>query len=222
MSSVYTPDDTNNPADYTMPDDGDNEDVASVRVSLEGLADKIAYTQKNYPLDTTFSTFRVQPYNLTPVGADNEVPISLQWFSNNGLWLQGDISFTVGLSIDCPLELPNGSVLTGVTVYLNGKFLTGHTNLPANMPQIRVFKHAIATGAITALSALTTDSSGFVVDYDAPHAVVASVASEVISTDIYRYSVRVVGEHGTDSVPGLNILGIGASYSVTALDKGAA
>lgn len=48
MSHTYTPDDTNNPADITLPDDGDDASAESVNSPLEDLADKVAYSQVHY------------------------------------------------------------------------------------------------------------------------------------------------------------------------------
>jgi hypothetical protein len=43
MSTVYTPNASNNPTSYTVPSDGDNANAASILVGLEAVMDKGAY-----------------------------------------------------------------------------------------------------------------------------------------------------------------------------------
>ncbi len=57
MSSVYVGDETNNPTSITIPDDGDDLDVASVNAAFEGLMDKAAYVLEGAATFTGSKTF---------------------------------------------------------------------------------------------------------------------------------------------------------------------
>lgn len=217
---TYTPDPDNFPASITLPDDGDDEDATSVNDPFEDTVDRTAYITKHYPLDATTTLIRSQPMSLVPVSMNSETPITPQWGWAGPVWVQNDTTFTVAVSIDCPLDLPHDATLNSVEVVLNGKLITGHSSLPATMPAIRVFKTNISTGTATPISSLTTDPSGTVGAYDVAHTVTATVGAAVDRVG-YSYSVRIIGESGANSVAGLNICGIVSNCDVANLDKGA-
>ena len=56
MATTYSGDETNNPASITIPSDGDDADVSSVNVALEGLMDKVEHALTG---DTEFDGLKV-------------------------------------------------------------------------------------------------------------------------------------------------------------------
>lgn len=223
MSHTYTPDPDHNPTTTTLPDDGDDEDAASVNTPLEDVADKAAYTQKHYPLDTTYTVDRVQTNLVYPVTADNAAPATQQWFLNPGsAWTQTDVTVAIGASIYQELDLPDGCVLQNVFVRLKGETAVPHSALPAQLPQARVFKVNAVTGVSTALSALTTDPAATQPIYDGAHEIPIFSIGATVDRTSFRYLVKITGESGANAQAGLQLLATLVQFQVTKLDKGAA
>lgn len=63
MGEQYAGDDTVFPEDFTIPDDGDDEDASSVDVALEALGDRTAYLKEHSP--------RLQTAEFTTPGTHN-------------------------------------------------------------------------------------------------------------------------------------------------------
>ncbi len=219
MSETYTPNPANNPSAYTAPVDGDLKPVASVRVMLEGLADKAAHLDwpesdatKKYPLASRLLTRTVRAAFVPSVPAN--------WTSLlGGAMVQtgGTPTVSGGFQI---LDLPDGAVLSELRIYIDP--IGGHGALPATMPKVQVFRWVPATGVSTSLVS-QTDPSASVVAYEALHVITATLGTtETIDNVNNVYAVVFDSEGGANSLNGLQVEGSRAVYTVTSQDPGAA
>lgn len=101
---------------------------------------------------------------------------------------------------DWPILLPNGSIITAFTAYLDGA--PGHGGLPGTMPIVHIMRIDAATRATT-LVASQVDTSGSVGAYEARHAVSKSGLSITLDRTASAYYLRIDGETGANSVAGL-------------------
>lgn len=221
MSTIYTGDPSNNPTSLTMPADGDIKPVASVRVSLEGLADGLAHAQwpatnnaKTYPLA---SRVIVRHQRITPISQLDGSFEPVWRPAIDGTFVQSSVASAY--KIIQPLELPHGVSLSNVEVYINPA--THPTNLPGTPPTISLHKFR-AVNAANATIQTQADSSVSVAIYNPLHGIPFSSLSEIVDAVGYRYYVAISGETGSDSVAGLVYLGCLATWLTTEQDPGAA
>jgi hypothetical protein len=128
---------------------------------------------------------------------------------------------TVGLAALKEFRPPHGSILTGVTVYVDP---APHAALPANMPTLQVYRENRATGVQGALatgSPIFTDPTTPAAAYEVAHGFTATVSNETIDNATYRYYVVFTQESGANSAAG-QLHDITFAATVTAQDDGAA
>lgn len=229
MSFVYTPVPGNNPANITLPSDGDLASALSVDSPLGDLADKVAHANwpetdntKSYPLISQ-TIFRAQPYNVFVNQTDgNGNVITPKWAYELGVWIQSVVTVT-NEYIDQVLDVPHNATLSNVYVNISGT--TGartHAGLPT-MPTFRVFRMPVTTGVFQTMSNLITDPTAVLATYNAAHQITIPInANAVIDKSSYRYIVRIIGESGANSVASaLQYLGCSTEFVTTSMDKGA-
>lgn len=236
MPSTYTPDSTNNPTSFTEPDDGDNEDAASVNVFLEGLADKAAHM--NLPEQSNTEKYRLASRSITRVSKSapissfdisnapdwtfggNTAPIS----SPGGTWMVAINSPGIDQEVTQILEIPHGASVTEVRVTLKGS--AGHGALPATMPHLKLYKLAVSGGVATLLGEIDDPSSG-TVTYETAHQVILTgggvdFTSFTVDNSAEVYFVVLSNERGANSQIGLSYFGSEATFTLTRQDDGAA
>jgi len=135
--------------------------------------------------------------------------------SSSGTWTNQ----VVGTAIELPLDLPDGSTLTSVSVYVTAA--SGHAALPAVMPAFQL-RYVARTGGVSAIGAGAVDSSGTVAAFEANHAITLSGLTEVTSRVSAggRYIIELTAESGANSAIGLRMTGWTATYTVTKYDRG--
>lgn len=121
-----------------------------------------------------------------------------------------------------PLEgLPHGHVLTAVSLAVNPA--DGHTNEPAVLPSMVVFKVSSA-GAATALSILGGAyvwSGADPTAYNAGFTLAQTSLAHTINNASYTYWLRVVLESGSDSITGMVLNSLSATCTIDHADGGA-
>lgn len=183
---------------------GDPRNASSVVTMGQGLADRDVYLKTRLEgIIGANGTPTTRAMPTTPEAAPAD------WAVSNMVWT----NLIVGRVIAIPLDLPHGATLTGLSVWLG---VTGHANLPANMPSIQV-KKKTAGGTVTNIGASTVDPSALVATYNAVHAIAISGLSEVIDLSTYRYTVELTAESGTNSsagtATGMTLLPTTATFS---------
>lgn len=198
MSHVYTPSTSNDPASYTMPDDGDDYDASSVNVPLEGIADKV------HRLQSLISGVGVS--NITvPIIHAKDVAATPRWLfdgfagGGNYAWRQTNITDGGILIFDFPPGYV-GLRCTSVNVYLEGNGGgSNHANVPANFPTAALmYQDFITEGSTPQTVASATDSAASAAAYDTVHALSIGVNHTINAQRVYW--IRVIGESGANSV----------------------
>lgn len=108
----------------------------------------------------------------------------------------------VGLTAAKEFRPPNGSLLTGVTVYVSP---AAHAALPANMPTLQLYREDRTTGVQGALatgSPIYTDPTTPAASYELSHGFTADAANEPIDNKTYRYYAVFTQESGANSATG--------------------
>jgi hypothetical protein len=113
------------------------------------------------------------------------------------------------------LDLPHGSTLNGVIVFVKG-YASG--SMPAGMPQIQIRKQLATTGAMTNIGAPGVDASPDLAAYTAAHSITASAPAEVIDRENYMYSVLVRTGGGGGTSVGFTIYPPKVLYTVDRID----
>lgn len=231
MSNVYTPNAANNPSAYTMAVDGDAKPVASMRVSLEGLADKTAHIDwpavdvtKRYPLASrSIRKPQTNRWAFNPAQCSHGITISA------GNMLDGLIMTTLGAQAFLPLDIPDLCMLTALDVVVQGA--PGHVSVPTTTDRFNIAVYAgIAQlgNAPVQFGSITYDptASGATGTYQFEHLFTAtgfgSLSTFQIDKTITRVIVVATNEKGANAVAGLRIVEIAAIYTVTSIDPGAA
>lgn len=140
--------------------------------------------------------------------------------SDSGAELMG-IDMAVDSTRDVIIELPNGSTVTSLTIYIDPET---HASLPGTMPTARL-KRLDTAGSETNVSDLATDSSANAGAYSAAHTIVVNQQSGaplslVIDNSLYTYRLTITGESGANK----DIFALSAVtslFSVTEQDDGA-
>jgi len=223
MSFPYTPVPSNNPATVTLPSDGDLASALSVDSPFGDLADKVAHAQwpesdntKKYPLASR-GLSRIQRC----VCSTSQTAGVNDWAPQNGFncSIMAQVTLAGTAVIYQPLDLPDGSVLTSVIVYLIAT--GGHGGLPGTMPTARLFKMNATTGVLTQVGITTGDPSNLAA-YEAYHFIsIGGGINETIDNTQYKYVVAVTGEAGGGSIAGLQYWACQTASTVTSQDPGA-
>lgn len=99
-------------------------------------------------------------------------------------------------------KLKHGVKLTSVSFYFQPD---GHGSLPGTMPNFRVFRRNVLTGALTTIAALVTDPSANTTAYNTLHAITAPITAgsgtsyEVVDLTQNVYYGSFVSESGSNS-----------------------
>ncbi len=219
MSSVYTPDPSNNPASITLFDDGEDKPIATVNVALEGIADKVAHANwpetsnaKKYPLATRSITRMCMG---APMVDDFTKWLGSSPFLNCLVVTKQDIYF--------PVQLPDGATWVQAFAYFLGA--AGHAAFPAGkpatMPVMRAVRFDPSTGTLGVIASVT-DPSASVAVYEAIHALTIVGMAEVVDATAKNYFIKVETEGGLLGLAGDQIYGVQVVYSVSEQDPGAA
>lgn len=122
---------------------------------------------------------------------------------------------TVALN-DVPLSLPQGAVIKGATVRFTGA--GGHAGLPANKPQMILYKVSLTSGSGTAIGSLTSDPSASVGAYETGHSITMPAMSETVDNSQYAYFLRLYCESGTNYVTGGTFRAATILFDIAAVD----
>lgn len=135
----------------------------------------------------------------------------------NGSWKQLN---TNGTFLAQQLDLPDGAVLTQVTVYLDPE--NGHAALPARLPRFTISHTDITTGTNTSVQAEQIDASANAGAFDAYHSIVGATISHTIANAARRYFIGFEGESGVSARANLVYMGAITTYTVTSHDDAGA
>lgn len=201
---------------YSMPEDvADVVDAASVRTSLEGIANDLSGVMAGKVATTgSFDPSVVQRVSFRPFG------YSATHWDYTSLGRLRQQSTTGGVYCHFELELPHGAALTGVSIYIDPA--GSHAGVPSSKPKLSVYKEIITSAAQTQLGSTATDGSLSVGAYEPVHGFSVAFAAETVNRETTRYFARFEGESGTNALTGLDIIGLLTTVAVTARDVGAA
>lgn len=218
MSDTYTPVDTNDPASYTAPEDGDALDAASVRVMLEGLADKCEFIQDGACTFTdsksfacTSVSFSVGVFNLfmptvnilatgwTFFGADPEYtrPVECVSIDTGSGAIKWPVTPTIGVGETHRFELqgiPNGAVLMSINLRVN----PADDADPTTRLSVRLRRTALDGSGTTSVATVEDPATGG--SYQAAHVFTATF-THTIDLTAYSYGFEILGEVGGDADP---------------------
>lgn len=183
----------------TIPSDGDPRNAASVNVGLQLALDRTQFLAKlssSRPDSMFCRHWEFNPTNYLPTG---------------GAMLAQTTTAAIAYA---KLDLPQGSTLTGVTMYVIGA--AGHAAFPGGKPpvmptfQIRKMAAALTSSAI---GALQTDPSATAVAFEAVHSFSLTGLTEVIDNSSFVYYVECKAENG--AAPAISGDIIALSYAFT-------
>lgn len=218
---------------FEAPDDGDDEDAASVDVGLECLANRTAYLKALRHPATGIERWLTIPEPLhSPVRVEiGEEVGDVVW---NSPWRE-DVAGTttvtgwrnayipevpVAQALSFMLELPHGCVLKGLNAHLTGA--DGSGSMPSSRPKLQLFAWTpgLAVGTTVAPLATFTDTSLTRADYELPHSIGGNV-NVTIDRGASLYRVRFTSEGGSNSNPGLILHGVKVRFDMTHMDGAA-
>jgi len=113
------------------------------------------------------------------------------------------------------IDPPDGSVITGWTLYLVGA--PAHANLPANKTRGTLYKVNSAASS-SSIGSTVQDPSGNTTAYQLDHTISLTGLSEVVDKVNYRYQIGVESEYGANALAGLSITAVSYTVTVTKLD----
>lgn len=209
----------------TLPNDGDDEDAASVDAPFEQNADniwRIAQGGMN-PQSLT----RIVQWWFPPVIAPANVP---GWVpgQTSGIpdqtWVHNSIRNPSGDNslLYAELDVPNGATLTSVSVDINP--LTGRGGVPAVLPNLSLYKMS-SSSTIPIVSTVFSqqDPSALQTDYEKEHSITSATLAEIVEKQFHKYLLVFTGEFGTHSqVGGLFYTGRFSFTNAATIDRGAA
>lgn len=211
MSETYTADGTGPfVGAYTMAQGGDLRNVSSVRVTMEAMADDLAYVKTIAEPDGGVNSIIVA--TGTPV-LDKSNGSSTATFMlarlDDGSGFPG--AFVISQSVAetgspnhypvaiYEMQLPEGATITELGMRCEGSSAGPHVDVPEHMPRVRLFKQPrLATGVVPTLIASAVDTSPDVATYEAAHTV-SSAVSEVVARETSKYFLTIEGEAGTNA-----------------------
>jgi len=228
MAEVYTPIPGNNPSAYTVPEDGDTKPVASIRVALEGLADKAAHINwpavdntKRYPLASrSLRRTQLNQWAFNPADCADGVTLT----GGGVTLLDGLVMNTIGCQAFLPLDLPDLSVLTALDICLQGA--AGHGSLPAGTDRfnIQIFIGQAGPGnPATQIVTAQYDTTVGTGNYEFEHIYTVTLGSPItMDRSIDRIVLMATNEKGANFIAGLRVCEIATIITVTSQDPGAA
>jgi hypothetical protein len=213
MSETYVGDPNAPWEDDTIPDDGDDEDAASVDVALQSHADKLAYLKAlRHESSSVYRVLNAHPWTNTPGNWEVE-----RYPSDPLGWKQ--LAFVDNdRTLVFPFNLPHGCTLYNLFVRIKPVV---HVSVPTVPPGWNLIEIDRATGAPTVVASMT-DAPANVAAYNAAHDLAkVSGLSAVIDRDAKRYQLEVFGESSSGSfgAVGLVVVSIRARFSMTHLEE---
>ena len=210
MSTTYTPTTTGDPVEsYTEPVDGDNPDVASVNVFLEGLADDLGRVHLGGAMDP------IEERNLPLIwNGVTETALTSYWtIGNNGQPVQGGAASALPLFVQ--LDLPHGAELAAVALYIDPS--GGHAGAGAGLtfPTLGLYRVTQSSGTRTQIGSTKTDTwnAG---GYENAHTISVAV-THTVDRDLYRYVLAFTGEAGANYLANLSVYAVSYTASVRRL-----
>lgn len=228
MPTTYAGNPANNPANITIPSDGDDNDAASVNVGFEGLMDKVRHVLDGFTTFTSNKTFSgeltlsagVATIRIDNTGRLQVDPLLMQLRddagaipvfercvgsiairqSTNANWFPMENTIAIGASYLFPIyELPNQAEITAIRLTHNPDNGTNPVTKVA-VTILRVPRNA--SGAVDAFTAIADPAVGSA--YTDLHVFTATPGSPVpIDLEQNSYFVRVIGETGGSAIPGV-------------------
>ena len=119
-------------------------------------------------------------------------------------------------TVDFVIDVPDGSTITQISVTIDPD---AHGSLPATMPEVRLVRVNVTTGASVDIGT-HSDTSADAAAFSAAHTITLSALSEVVDRSAYYYMVRFAQEAGAGSIDGEYKGGVW-SASVSSYDDGA-
>lgn len=216
MATTYAGVSSNPWTDPVLPDDGDDEDAASVDVALEVLADRTAYLKALRHPATLESKIQKHPqYDWSRWDQSQATPAGLLEFTAHTTQ-----SHTNRVVYD--VVAPSGCTITGAFMKVRGA--PGHGAFPggkpAKMPKIELWKRNGGSGGTLVGSA--TDGSGSAGAFEANHNV-NFACSEVLDNGApsgVQMQIFVYPEADTNAQNGFVICEVWVTYDQTNLDPG--
>lgn len=114
------------------------------------------------------------------------------------------------------LSLPKGQILAGWRAWLRPS--PGHAGVPANVPEVALYRSALGSDTATIVAAAATAFSGTLAEYHAGYEPNANTGLHVVDAG-YDYWIRVVNEFGADAQLGLKVVSVRATLTVTSQDE---
>lgn len=132
------------------------------------------------------------------------------WYSNNDNIWKND---ALGLNLNYNLNLPQGIVITEISVRFKGK--TGHADLPASMPSI-LFRRRNASSGLDLTIGSQTDTSINTSSYEIIHNITISGLNHTINNTDNAYYLRVTAESGANAELDAEVHYYKITYSIPA------
>lgn len=213
---------------YTVPDDGDGGNVASVNGAFQSLTNRTQWLNDNkLNLSGGTMTGGLLAPSFTASGTQTSTRLQ-SYFGLIGIdgtnWIWGGSLSVGGIPqqkvLGAPVNLPlsnmiDGATMTGVTVRINQ--LSAHSGLPASMPTFTLFR---VDDAAQATVASVIDSSGTVGAYNVAHNIALTGLTET-ALESKQYMIVFTGEAGANAIANsLQIVSVTATFTWTALKAG--
>ncbi|AKV02332.1 hypothetical protein AKJ09_08995 [Labilithrix luteola] len=123
--------------------------------------------------------------------------------------------FTQGISINLDPYVHNGALLSSVKAQVQGA--AAHAGLPTSQVSVGVFRKAKFTAGLTSLVStgdFVTDAQATTAAYQTAHALTLTPnQNNTIDKSNYSYSIQIWNEWGTNSLLGLQVLGLELTHS---------
>lgn len=195
MPHTYTPTAARN-ATFTVPDDGDSANAASIQTPVQQLADELEYIQDKIPGGIVGAQVRFQvPLNFGPWNQDGRFGQDGVFITQASVASAGQVFFELaGMNL-----VPN---LTIKEIRVRIQPMTGHGALPATKPQITLTIVNGNTGAVSTFGP-QADTSANVSAYEIAHDIALTGLSVSMSSITMRYYIDFRGEAGANSLAGL-------------------
>lgn len=140
---------------------------------------------------------------------------SAQWSElSNMIWRTTDS--TVQASLNIPIHVPHGAVLTAVGVLIDP---AAHTVVPENYPQLQLWDYDTAAGTRTQIGGTSTDATSPLASYVLAHWLNITSLSTTINRATHRYFLTFFSEYGPTNAKTLDYLATRVTYTCTEYDE---
>ena len=157
-------------------------------------ADKTYFTGSGWP---NFNGARALTSHVPPCHLHYDKSVAPVAFAENTAEKVQQVDNTGPPSLNFWVTLPVGAVVASVTVAV--KKAAGAGALPGTMPTVALYRHNLASDAVTTVISAATDASGTLGAYQTYHDVTATAGLGHTVAEGFNYFVTVTGDSNSTS-----------------------